>query len=83
MKAWWRRQEVEVPKREPRRFYIPEDKIEEYFALSDADDREKCRITRYKLWMFVASMFPEVREGRWILGSETILRPYVEERIGE
>ncbi len=60
----------------PRRFYIPEEKIEECYRLSGGP---KTRLGRYQFWAFVASFIPEVKVGNWSFLYDSIFYPYVEE----
>ena len=51
----------------PRKFEIPEERMEEALGLWDQVDRRPSEMARYKLWRLIASIFPEVIEGHWKL----------------
>ena len=49
----------DAPKRAPRVFLVPEDKIEELLVLADAESAGG-RLERYRMWVFIGKLFPDV-----------------------
>jgi hypothetical protein len=64
-------------KAKPVRLYFPEDKLEELYRLWDSDNAQKSVVSKYRLWNFVASIFPQTKEKPWNVSREDILRPFV------
>lgn len=67
------------PKGASKKFYIPEDKILEFYKLVDG---RKTHEGEYKLWQFVEQLFPDAKgKGYWYFWSyNTPMNPYVELR---
>jgi len=73
---------------EPRRFYIPKNRVAKTLQL--LDDVYRCRdgqhhVARYLLWNYIATFIPQIREDgtKWHINTERALRPYVEEYFDE
>lgn len=72
-------EEPEQKKPEPRRWYIPEDKIEEFYTLYDDLKGERRGLALYRFWNFIYSLYPETRNLRVAVGGNPIA-PCVEEQ---
>lgn len=76
----WNWKRTASAKREPRKLYFPEEKIEELYALFDADSGAgKGRVSKLRLWRFILAVFPEVAEGQWTLRTGDLFHPFIEE----
>jgi hypothetical protein len=64
-----------------RRFYIPEEHMEQVAERVTLDDKLNNKASRYRLWAYIADFIPEVKDGDWTLHSGHALRYYVEEDL--
>jgi hypothetical protein len=53
----------------------------ELAELFDADTKERTKVSKYKLWKFIADIVPEVRRGNWRISTDNALEFWVEEVI--
>ena len=62
------------------KYFIPTDKIEGLYQLIDQYNkipRGEDYAAKYKLWEFIAKIFPDVEEGVWGINTHQLLRPFV------
>ena len=61
------------------KLYFPENKLEDLYRLLDQENAQKSLSAKFRLWSFIASIFPQTKEGPWRLSKADILNPYVEQ----
>lgn len=66
----------------PVRYYIPDDKVKEYWTRFEGCQGPSARMERLGFWQWIAEMWPDVRDGIWITGGDSILRPWIEKEEG-
>ena len=66
---------------QPRRWYIPEEHIEEYYQLRDVIREEGTNLALYEFWKFVYRVVPDAAPSCHTGGY--ITHPYVEEVLDE
>jgi hypothetical protein len=64
-----------------RRFYIPEEHMEQVAELATLDDKLNNKASRYRLWRYIADFIPEVKDGNWTLRCSNALRYFMEEEL--
>jgi len=50
-----------------RSFEVPEDKIEGLILLMENYDKDKGSVALFRIWQYIAAMFPEARAGAWVM----------------
>jgi hypothetical protein len=64
-----------------RRFYIPDEHMEQVVILVEAQEKESGRLTRYRLWKFIEEIIPETKDGQWTLNADSAPRYFMEEYL--
>jgi hypothetical protein len=64
-----------------RRICIPDEFMERVVMLVDAHEKERSRLTNYRLWKFIEEIVPETRCGEWRMGTGTAVHYFVEESL--
>jgi hypothetical protein len=64
-----------------RIFYIPDEHMEYMAKLVTENDREKTKLSCYRLWKFIFDIIPETKDGQWTLHTGNSIKYYVEENL--
>lgn len=83
MEWFWSKKE----KRQPRKLFIPESRIEEVLIAADrycSLPRGQDHLARHSLWKILRGIFPELSEGQWSIGPlDNDRAPYIIEILEE
>ena len=67
-------------KTERKKLFFPQDKIREVFRLYDnyaSAPTNNDTLKKYELWSYIATIFPEVKNGKWELSAKPVFNPCV------
>ena len=69
-------------KKEGKKFYIPEEKVEEFYGIYD-QTLEGGRLDKYRLWVYIFNLFPEMDKEKtpYTIYTHNVFRPYIKEKL--